>query len=688
MQTEWGLLLIIFVLVHCTNNIKIEQRMVSYNETFRENINSTCQLVLVYPNISTVNPFRVKAWSTNANIENPVLVVVQQKKQVTSWQVPLLVETRNRKILMFSNTSKTMCHDKMDLIVMHKLSDIVNISPDLPVNNNRLLYQSFILAIASASTTNVNINIQLEEEDGFYLQLNKTYTMSISPSEPRYYFYKFGRDASDTVVIEIESKNKICLIVSVQDSRCPVFDTNKDIKYEGHYQTINLRGAMTVKRSDFGGVFFIVFVAKPDNYDCSQESSYIPRLAKKVPISPLKSMSTVTFKIRNGINQQDYLQASLGTLAAMLILGGILTGLAMIFNRFGTVSKIKCNDDKVMDIYEHLSKDEIKELLHLGKLTVSHFSRYPKTSKQRSYDYLSHTMSTAIFYSIPVVQLVITYQRMVDQTGNEDMFSDRQHLIKPRKDKGIPVHYGIYHAMGVALIIEGLLSASYHICPSQSNYQFDTSFMYIMAVLCMIKLYQNRHPDINANAYSTFTVLGATIFVAMIGILDGSLAIWIIFILAYIILCAVLSFKIYFVNYVLYGVKQLKENYENHGFRNDMLVPIRKARFTLLCITNVANFAMILVGFCLYTDKETDFGTFLLGLLMGNTVIYGGFYVCMKVTPAESRHLNQNCIMLNFFDKHDVWHLLSAPALYFSFMFLMCLDDDIIDTNQKEITVF
>lgn len=37
---------------------------------------------------------------------------------------------------------------------------------------------------------------------------------------------------------------------------------------------------------------------------------------------------------------------------------------------------------------------------------------------------------------------------------------------------GIPIHYGFFYAMGVALIIEGILSACYHICPSQSNYQF------------------------------------------------------------------------------------------------------------------------------------------------------------------------------------------------------------------------
>lgn len=59
-----------------------------------------------------------------------------------------------------------------------------------------------------------------------------------------------------------------------------------------------------------------------------------------------------------------------------------------------------------------------------------------------------------------------------------------------------------------------------------------------------------------------------------------------------------------------------------------------------------------------------------------------------QVTPAESRQWNQECLLLKFFDKHDVWHLLSAPALYFTFMYLMSLDDDIMDKEQTEIPVF
>ncbi|KAJ8935540.1 hypothetical protein NQ314_012744 [Rhamnusium bicolor] len=66
----------------------------------------------------------------------------------------------------------------------------------------------------------------------------------------------------------------------------------------------------------------------------------------------------------------------------------------------------------ITDYIEPLSEDQIRTLLKTEKLTVSFFSRHPKRIKQRSYNYLSHTLSIALFYSIPVVQLVVTYQRV------------------------------------------------------------------------------------------------------------------------------------------------------------------------------------------------------------------------------------------------------------------------------------
>lgn len=37
---------------------------------------------------------------------------------------------------------------------------------------------------------------------------------------------------------------------------------------------------------------------------------------------------------------------------------------------------------------------------------------------------------------------------------------------------GIPKHFGLFYAMGTALMMEGLLSACYHVCPNYTNFQF------------------------------------------------------------------------------------------------------------------------------------------------------------------------------------------------------------------------
>jgi hypothetical protein len=43
-----------------------------------------------------------------------------------------------------------------------------------------------------------------------------------------------------------------------------------------------------------------------------------------------------------------------------------------------------------------------------------------------------------------------------------------------KKEMGIPQHFGLFFAMGIALIMEGIMSACYHVCPTYSNFQFGT----------------------------------------------------------------------------------------------------------------------------------------------------------------------------------------------------------------------
>uniref|UniRef100_A0A1X7SFU5 Uncharacterized protein n=1 Tax=Amphimedon queenslandica TaxID=400682 RepID=A0A1X7SFU5_AMPQE len=37
-------------------------------------------------------------------------------------------------------------------------------------------------------------------------------------------------------------------------------------------------------------------------------------------------------------------------------------------------------------------------------------------------------------------------------------------------------------------------------------------------------------------------------------------------------------------------------------------------------------------------------------------------------TPAASRSLNHKCVLLEFYDYHDIWHFLSAAGMFFAFL--------------------
>ena len=58
------------------------------------------------------------------------------------------------------------------------------------------------------------------------------------------------------------------------------------------------------------------------------------------------------------------------------------------------------------------------------------------------------------------------------------------------------------------------------------------------------------------------------------------------------------------------------------------------------------------------------------------------------MSPAASRALNQQCLVLNFYDTHDLWHFMSSMALFLSFSVLLKLDDDLHMKPRQEIVVF
>lgn len=118
---------------------------------------------------------------------------------------------------------------------------------------------------------------------------------------------------------------------------------------------------------------------------------------------------------------------------------------------------------------------------------------------------------------------------------------------------GVYQYFGIYYAMGIGLVTEGFMSAFYHICPTNANFQFgecistiqsdfvyilhvhvlhcklltDTAFMFIIGGIFLVKVFQNRRPEIHANAFLAFFSFAVLIFFTLIGLVR-TLSYWLL----------------------------------------------------------------------------------------------------------------------------------------------------------------
>uniref|UniRef100_A0A8B9SJV1 SID1 transmembrane family member 1 n=1 Tax=Anas platyrhynchos TaxID=8839 RepID=A0A8B9SJV1_ANAPL len=259
----------------------------------------------------------------------------------------------------------------------------------------------------------------------------------------------------------------------------------------------------------------------------------------------------------------------------------------------------------------------------------------------------------------------------------------------------------------------------------------DTSFMYMIAGLCMLKLYQTRHPDINASAYSAYASFAVVICLAVLGVVFGKngMWFWVIFSMIHVLASLALSTQIYYM-----GRFKIDGPDSDLGiFRRAAMVlytdciqqcsrPMYMDRMVLLIVGNLVNWSFAIFGL---VYRPRDFASYILGIFICNLLLYLAFYIIMKLrssekllpiplfcivatavvwaaalyfffqtlssweeTPAESREKNRPCILLGFFDDHDVWHFLSAAALFFSFLVLLTLDDDLDTVRRDKIPVF
>ncbi|RVE42946.1 hypothetical protein evm_012399 [Chilo suppressalis] len=247
--------------------------------------------------------------------------------------------------------------------------------------------------------------------------------------------------------------------------------------------------------------------------------------------------------------------------------------------------------------------------------------------------------------------------------------------------------------------------------------------MYVLAVLCMVKLYQSRHADVNAGAHATFMAIAALMAIGLCGILYANVYFWAAFTALHLTTCLWLTLKIYYVGQFTIERGVFHRGWSavrGHGWR--VLAPSYTTRAVLLALANLANWALAIYG--MY-EHNKDFARHLLAILMGNAFLYTCFYVVMKLvhheripfhaaiylitaigswttaivyfldartkwseTPAQSRQHNAQCSVLQFYDSHDVWHLASAAAVFLYLNALRTIDDCLAHTPRNLIPVF
>ena len=264
--------------------------------------------------------------------------------------------------------------------------------------------------------------------------------------------------------------------------------------------------------------------------------------------------------------------------------------------------------------------------------------------------------------------------------------------------------FSIGYALAWALCFQGMFSALYHFCPSRFTFQFDTAFMFVIAGLSVILLYNGieRQPCTTevkaksrveaANLFLFFLVpllifnYFGTMYHSEAG-LDKKFQIpfFLFFIVWFLIIATWAGYKVHAVCSCTKGI--LLTLFCLSGF---VVTPL--ALFILWSI-KILEFTDAILWFCIAESVVASGGSFCLGLkceeLKGTLcfiikiffkvlytfviLAFNGFALWIffakettdkSKSPEKSRDLNQECILLAFFDWHDVWHFCSSFGLF------------------------
>ena len=724
----------------------------------------------------------------------PILVGVNRQKDVISWKLPVVIPlgtSHNSHTKRYTNQSMTYNDTSRTLRPLEELKDR---------SGKRVWKEDIEITFRTRGSSRFELGIWMCK---FELKLNEKEEVTLSPTKPKYFKFILPPDIP-RALLDVKSTNDSCMTLSIQDSQNPVHDLYSNVKFDGHYQTVNKTGSMWISKEQFNGSIYVVMVGHPDDSECHLNPfKTFHRLRKIMNGFNNHTEKTVTIIIRKSETVHEFTTVMIGTILGFLVfsLGALLmacmqTGWDVLRMKKDAINTT-CNigNNVAMRKKEYRSDESLGKKKH----GMDDFVRY-------SVLYMKGFWLVAIFYSIPVVQLMLTWEKMTNENGNKDQcffnfqcahawigkekklkISDSNHVFsnigylilgmtslicirihqkraqmhaknpKHQNTSGEPKDlsevkngssecgigatyilkdYGLYYALGSAIIMQGLMSACYHICPNNVNFQFDTIFMFSIAILVMTTVYNRLNPW---QAVSVFTVYGVLSVIILLGILGvyfdadfytsgngkGMLLMfrWVSFGIT-VVSCFLLSYLCYSerrVNFNLTAVKSLfgsmfrrkKRLWDiQSGELKSFCTPNHPKRLMLLVFWNIIN--IVLSSFIVVRFDKTTYLEGMLYQLTFNTITLLVVYIILKkmykekitavtiiqmsftgvvwciaiyyfrektkndeLSPANSRMLNKPCKRWagNFYDEHDLWHFFSSVGLFLNLMIVMTLDD-------------
>ena len=287
------------------------------------------------------------------------------------------------------------------------------------------------------------------------------------------------------------------------------------------------------------------------------------------------------------------------------------------------------------------------------------------------------------------------------------------------------ISFSIGYAFSWALLFEGLFSMLYHLCPTKMTFQFDLAFMFVISGLIVVVMYNgiqlNHAGERGGHVGASNFYLGFIVplyILNYIGSLNHSkegliptaawatpLALWVFFIFNWV------GCKLYLENWCLlilwrWVVKNCRlQCVGSHSWNPNNYSPqnVKEGKFVCLmiglivavlmfCLFSVTKYIGSLPHALLFTcilesvivicwklrkccclRRDLGYKKFpcviiyvLTTLALGFSALafFIGFPTTDKAeTPEISRNKNHKCIIIDFYDYHDLWHILSSFAL-------------------------